>query len=240
MMPEMNNYIYLETQMVHYQDLVSVETRESNEGFVTIDPTIIPCGYMPVLEDMRDITGAEILVRKSVVDKLIQAQEMLKKTYPDYTLYVTYGYRSLEIQTQYFLEQLKKIVSTNNYFPNPADLYEEAQRFIAVPTVAGHPTGGAIDVVIKDERTNEVIDFGSKQYDFSTKDCYVFTNQISQEAINNRMLLRNVLLSCGFAPYDGEWWHFCYGDREWAYYYNQPFALYNQIANKDLNQLMIE
>lgn len=237
MKPESNNYIELERQMTHYQDLLPVEVRENGDPFVRIDPTVIPNGYIPVLEDMKGITGEDILVRKSVLEKLIQAQQMLKRDYPNYTLYVTYGYRSLEIQTQYFLEQLQKI---DTYYPNPLDLYEEAQRFIAVPTVAGHPTGGAIDIVIKDEKTGEAIDFGSEQYDFSTKDSYVFTNQISGAAMNNRLLLRNTLLGCGFAPYDGEWWHFEYGDREWAYYYNQPFALYNQVASKDLSQFMVK
>ena len=31
------------------------------------------------------------------------------------------------------------------------------------------------------------------------------------------------------APYDGEWWHFSYGDKEWAFYYKKEEALYDQI-----------
>ncbi len=42
-------------------------------------------------------------------------------------------------------------------------------------------------------------------------------------------MLRNVMVSVGFAPFDGEWWHFCYGDKEWAVYYNKPAACYAPI-----------
>jgi len=31
---------------------------------------------------------------------------------------------------------------------------------------------------------------------------------VTPEQKKNRMLLREVMLSCGFAPYECEWWHF--------------------------------
>ena len=33
----------------------------------------------------------------------------------------------------------------------------------------------------------------------------------------------------GFAPFDGEWWHFSYGDREWAAFYGLSQTLYAHI-----------
>jgi hypothetical protein len=45
----------------------------------------------------------------------------------------------------------------------------------------------------------------------------------------NRKMLRDAMMAEGFAPYDGEWWHFCYGDKEWAFYYKKDKALYNQV-----------
>jgi D-alanyl-D-alanine dipeptidase len=35
-----------------------------------------------------------------------------------------------------------------------------------------------------------------------------------------------------FAPFDGEYRHFSYGDKERAYYYQKPYAIYNQIDTK--------
>jgi D-alanyl-D-alanine dipeptidase len=51
------------------------------------------------------------------------------------------------------------------------------------------------------------------------------------------MLLRSVMLQAGFAPFDGEWWHFSYGDREWAYYYKKKYALYSQVSLSSLKKV---
>jgi D-alanyl-D-alanine dipeptidase len=32
--------------------------------------------------------------------------------------------------------------------------------------------------------------------------------RVSKEAINNRLLLRNLMVRYGFRPYSREWWHF--------------------------------
>lgn len=221
----------LEKKIVRYKDLLTVTIRDNKEPFVSLNPDVIPNGYNPIMSDTSAITGPRVLVRQDVYKRLVKAQQLLKTQYPSYTLYVTYGYRSLEVQTNKFLEQLNKI---KRFFPNPSDLYEETHRFIAVPTVAGHPTGGAIDIIIKDKKTNKSLDFGSVQYEYATKNCYVFINTISKKQKENRMLLRNILTRSGFAPFDGEWWHFSYGDREWAYYYKKSSALYNQISDKKL------
>ena len=44
------------------------------------------------------------------------------------------------------------------------------------------------------------------------------------------------MLEQEFAPYDGEWWHFSYGDREWAFYYKKEKALYKQVNAEDVFQ----
>jgi len=226
------NHNKLRKQIVKYKDLLSISTQDNNELFIKLNPKIIPNGYMSEMDDMEVITGKQIFVRTSVFEKLKQAQKKIKETNPDYTLYVTYGYRSLEVQTKKFLEQLH--IAAKRHFRHAVDLYEKTHKLIAVPTVAGHPTGGAIDIVIKNTRTNQVLDFGSKQYDFLTKDCDVFAPKISAMGKANRVLLRELLMDCGFAPFDGEWWHFSYGDREWAYYYKQDKAIYSQKKVEDV------
>ena len=109
------------------------------------------------------------------------------------------------------------------------ELFEAVHKLIAVPEIAGHPTGGAIDVTIQvgDVR----LDMGTDIADFSdVEKIPTFSNIITEEQKRNRSLLRQLLMEVGFAPYDGEWWHFSYGDREWAYYYKQPYAIYEQIS----------
>jgi len=225
----------LEESMVKYTDLIEIETRENKEPFVSLSSMSIDNGYTGLSNGMEKLLGQNIYVRKSIAKMLVEAQKKLQEDFPTLFLYVTYGYRSLEVQTKLFLKEL----SSQKYFANPIDLYEETHRYVAVPSVAGHTTGGAIDVVLKDLNTNKIIDFGTKQYDFSNKKCYVFSPSISKKARENRMLLRNILMSVGFAPFDGEWWHFSYGDREWAYYYKKRKAIYSQIGYKDLNKFML-
>ncbi len=226
---------YLEEKMVKYTDLIKIRTRENKEIFTSLSSVNIGNGYIKLFNDMEKLLGPTIHVRKNVAKMLTKAQGKLQKMFPNLSLYVTYGYRSLEIQTERFLKELSK----QKYFTNPVELYEETHRYVAVPSVAGHPTGGAIDIIIKDLKTNKIIDFGAKQYDYSNKRIYVFSPDVSKKARENRMLLRNILMTVGFAPFDGEWWHFSYGDREWAYYYKKNQAIYGQIKYEDLDKFML-
>ena len=220
----------LENQMVRYKDLTLIKTKDVRERFVYVKD--IPFGYQKRVDDMKKPTKNRIFVRETVYQKLLNSQIKLKKINKNLSLFITYGYRDINIQTKRFLKRLK-VISTV-FFDDPLDLYEEIHRYVAVPTVSGHPTGGAVDTLIIDSKTGIFLDFGTKIYDYRTKDCYVFTPNISREATNNRLSLRNCMLSSGFAPFDGEWWHFSYGDREWAFYYKKKLAIYNQVSLKKM------
>lgn len=234
----MSQYERLEAEMVSYSNLTSVPVIDNKESLVVIRNSDMPNGYQPSMSDMTSLLQDRILIRQTVYNKLKQAQKALEKQDKDFSLYITYGYRSLEIQTKKFLEQLK-IISGERFFENSIDLYEEVHRFIAVPTVAGHPTGGAVDLTIINLANNQFLDFGSRLYDLSNKDCYTFSPNISRRGKRNRSLLRSCMLKAGFAPFDGEWWHFSYGDREWAYYYKKPNAIYDQLPERKVKDLVI-
>lgn len=231
----MKQFLELENKMVRYSDLVKIITKESGEPFVALKKDVIKNGYLPEMADMKKVIGDRIMVRKTVYRKLLNAQEYLSKIRPGLSLYITYGYRSLEIQTARFLKRIREI-SKDVFFENASDLYEETHRYVAVPTVSGHPTGGAIDILIQEKNTGRFIDFGTKMYDYTTKNCYVFSPNISNSAKKNRNLLRDVMKKVGFAPFDGEWWHFSYGDREWAFYYKKRQAIYDQVSVKSFRQ----
>jgi len=215
----------LEAQMVKYKDLLTIRSKECGEPLV---PLInIPNAYLSNMSDMKKLFGEIIIVRKSILNKLEKAQLILKKKNKNYSLFVTYGYRTLDIQTGRFLNRLR--VLSAEFYSSADDLYEAIHRSIAVPTVAGHPTGGAIDLYIIDLHTNLPLDFGSKIYDYTTKKYYVFSQDISNKQKRNRIILRSVMMKAGFAPFDGEWWHFSYGDKEWAFYYKKKFSLFSAL-----------
>ncbi len=230
---DIKNIKKLEDKMTKYKHLLKVETKENQEKFVKLDKKLIPSSYILKLNDMQSMLNNEIIIRKSINGKLIKIQSKLQKVNSSYSLFITYGYRDLETQTKYFLDQLR-LISKKMFFPKAIDLYEEVHRYIAVPSVAGHPTGGAIDVLIIDKKSKKSLDFGSLIYDFSTKKSLTFYPKISVEAKKNRLLLRELMIKEGFAPFDGEWWHFSYGDREWAFFYKKKFAIYDQVKLMDL------
>jgi len=132
-----------------------------------------------------------------------------------------------EIDTEHFNEIYNEV---KNNFENEIEMLEYINKKIAVSEVAGHPTGGAVDIAIFDEEKNIIIDFGSKILDCDDEKCYYNSDEISDTAKENRKLLREVMTNEGFAPFNGEWWHFSYGDKEWAFYYGKEKALYNQIG----------
>ena len=109
-------------------------------------------------------------------------------------------------------------------------------RGIAIPDIAGHPTGGAIDVSLYNSETKTDLDMGSDIGDiFSDERMSWFCDSLTTAQQNNRQLLLELMCGQGFAPYWGEWWHYSYGDKEWAAYYNQPNAIYEKVpADSDL------
>ena len=43
------------------------------------------------------------------------------------------------------------------------------------------------------------------------------------------MLLRNVLKEVGFVNFCDEWWHFSYGDQNWAVKTDADYAIYGSM-----------
>lgn len=217
-------YRSLENNMLGYVNLIGVPVQPVPEKLVPIK-TSSNLTALPIDNDMQAYTGNLIFVRQSVLDKLLRAAKLLANANPELQLQVVYGYRALSVQQKLFLKYRKQLEST--YSGEALD--EATHRLIAVPEIAGHPTGGAVDIQITN--AGAPIDMGTNIWEF-VKDSFTFSPFIGQEARDNRLLLRNIMMDVGFAPFDGEWWHFSYGDKEWAAYYKKPFAIYNQIEFK--------
>ena len=213
-------YEKLEEDMLKYSDLVNVSTHECEESMQLLQP-----GNGLAVRPIEKKGNKEIYVRETVAKKLTKIATRLRKINKNYDLEVVYGYRSLSIQRKLFNEfkdQYSKSLSG-------IDLLEAIHRNIAVPEVSGHPTGGAIDVQILQNATP--LDFGTKIWEFC-KDSYSYSPFVCELGKGNRGLLREFMLEEEFAPFNGEWWHFSYGDREWAKYYNKSYAIYEQLNLK--------
>jgi|GEM_PF-13788 len=241
----------LESGFVSCRDLESVtefNPKTDCEGFYAIPSA--GEGVIGIYRSFRDMENEvpNIIVRKSVYKKLCDADRALKLLpgYEDCQLVVTYGYRSPKVQAEAYARQLD-IEQRAHPGVSSLALREAVHRVIAYPAVAGHPTGGAVDVIIYDIQRRKFLDFGSDLSDASTL-AYYEAAGISTAARAHRKTLREVLCAQGFVPYDGEWWHFSYGDREWAYYLHRHAqltggapvemrALYNQKTTDEISEI---
>jgi D-alanyl-D-alanine dipeptidase len=214
-------YQLLEDKMLTYVDLTTIAVQDNGEPLIPIRETA-NLTTNQIDPDMLTLNGEDIYVRESVANKIGQASLSLATYNSNLRLDVVYGYRSLDIQTALFQRFSEELANTYNGL----DLTEATHRLIAEPSVAGHPTGGAVDIQITDNGTP--LNFGADIWQFD-ESSYTFNPFINKEAWQNRLLLRRLMISEGFAPFDGEWWHFSYGDREWAYTYGLEAAIYDQI-----------
>jgi zinc D-Ala-D-Ala dipeptidase len=166
-----------------------------------------------------------VYVREGVLTMLGRAAQVLEDQLPGAQLEVAYGYRALSIQIRLF-EGIRASLVEDGFDGTEADLLEAVHRMVAVPDVAGHPTGGAVDIQVV--KGGVALDMGTPIWDF-VEDSYTFSPYISDEAKENRMLLRSTMESVGFVPFDGEWWHYSYGDPEWVAAVGAPYAIYDQV-----------
>lgn len=221
--------------IAQYPALLLIKEGENNEPFVNLQSSPVPWEFDERFQDMASVLPGQIIIRKSVRSLLEQAQENLRKTRPDNRLLVTYGFRTLEIQTRMFLRFL--VEECAEFVPDPVKLYDKVHKKVAVPTVAGHPTGGAVDVTLVDA-LGQRLDMGCPIYDFDGA-YETFDPSVRGIAKDNRMLLRDCMLRVGFAPFDGEYWHFSYGDREWAFLTGAPASLYNQKTLQEAKEMLV-
>ncbi len=141
-----------------------------------------------------------ILVRKGVGKKLHLASAKLAKPAPKARLQIVYGYRHPSIQERYFRKIAAKI-RVEDPGVTEEELIESGHALIAVPSVAGHPTGGAIDATIFDDGT--LVDTGTPISDLeSSSPIATFAEEITKSQRENRCLLREMLMAKGFAPFD--------------------------------------
>jgi zinc D-Ala-D-Ala dipeptidase len=211
-------------EVVTYQELLTIGAGENGEPLVSLNEQI-SCAYMWF--DMLPITGETVYVRSSVANRLIAVQEKLQRSHPEYFLKVFYGYRHPSIQEKYF-NNVKEEIKYRHPDKIGAELDAIVHNYIAVPQVAGHPTGGAVDVTITSRDGD--IPMGSGAEDFSDAEkMKTFSNTVGEVVQRNRLLLHDLMREEGFAPFYGEWWHFSYGDKEWAYFYGKKESLYSPI-----------
>ena len=175
-------------------------------GFVDIrkqDPTIrVYLMYATSYNFMGEVvyTGmTKAWLHPDAATKLLKAQQLLKNEYPDYSLMVYDAARPFEVQQKMW----QLVRGTKNVY------------YVANPAKGGglHNYGMAVDVTIVDPNgypipMGTVYDFFGEEAHTNNEESLVASGKITQEAFQNRRLLRRVMRQAGFTTITSEWWHF--------------------------------
>jgi D-alanyl-D-alanine dipeptidase len=149
--------------------------------------------------------GEHVIITKEAALALSEVQKDLKKVYPNYSLQVTDAYRPISAvkHIQHWAKDLNDQKTKKEYYPD-IDKKDLLGKFLAAKK-SSHSRGSTFDVVIINEETGEMIDFGDVYFGD-----YVHINyaRLTKEQRKNRLLLREFMIKNKFRPYDAEFWHF--------------------------------
>lgn len=204
------------------------------------DDALISLNYLPThmlvspQYALQKLPGSEIelYARPDVQAKLVAAAKLLPT---GYKLVLLDAWRSIDTQQALF-DQMCRFVKRDYPDYTPEEVQQAALRIVALPSLdpkkpSPHNTGGSIDLSIVDTE-GRLLNMGSPFDDISerARTDYYEQNATTPEEItarNNRRLLYHIMTSVGFTNYAEEWWHFDYGNQNWAWVSDEPHALYS-------------
>ena len=173
------------------------------------------------------------LVRKEVLDKLIEAKSYLPK---NLSFKILDAYRPLALQEELYYMYKENILKEFNLMDADPETQDNfVKNYVSLPRkeehlVPLHATGGAVDLSLFNIETGKDLDFGVKFDSFSDlTHIDAFEKEGMDKTIrNNRRILYFAMTKAGFTNLPTECWHFDYGNRNWAFYKQKPI-MYNAI-----------
>lgn len=170
-------------------------------------------------------------VRQGVLERLAQAQVILKQQQPAWQIQIFDAYRPVAVQqfmVDYTFHEIaiaQGLAVETMTVAQRQQIFEQVYEFWAAPNLdpacpPPHSTGAAVDVTLVDEN-GVAIAMGSP-IDEPSPRSYPnhFANSVlpaEQVYHRHRQLLRTVMCEAGFCQHPNEWWHFSYGDQMWAW-----------------------
>ncbi len=140
-------------------------------------------------------TQPKAYVRKPVADALVKIQSALKSQ--GLGLKIFDAYRPYAATVKFY------------------DVYPDT-NFVAAPWKGSvHNRGCAVDLTLIDLASKKELEMPTPFDDFTEKASHTFMD-LPESAIENRELLRKIMVENGFETYTYEWWHYNYQD--WANY----------------------
>lgn len=209
----------------HLQLLPSIVMKEDNTPLVSLKKSEFNLVFEPSI-----IKDYQYMVREAVYEKIGRISRILDQQ--DKKLIIRSAWRSFEHQRLLWEEKVKYM---QGEFPDKGleEIEENVSYFITPPSKSMHATGGAVDALIFDLKTDLVMNFGTNdglKIELNDK-CYPLHPHIPVEAKENRKLLIGLFEKEDFAVDLKEYWHFDYGNVSWAIEKEEESSMYDIIAS---------
>ena len=94
----------------------------------------------------------------------------------------------------------------NYFYPNLEKNVLFPQEYICEKS--GHTRGSTLDLTLFDMTTEKELDMGGTFDWFGPESHPDYTEGITKQQFQNRMILRDAMMRHGFKPFNTEWWHF--------------------------------
>jgi D-alanyl-D-alanine dipeptidase len=107
------------------------------------------------------------------------------------------------------------------------ELFKLCENFTACPydgIGSGHQCGCALDLTLCDAQGKEFY-MGTEMHEKSPK-TKTEAEGLTAEEHRLRQVLKKAMHDAGFINYPAEWWHFSYGDHQWAWLTGRKEAIY--------------
>lgn len=223
------------------QDLIcllhELAEREDDEGYLSVlidalaKVTTVDNGE-PLVPLTADLVGQRIFfnlvslgiptsdqdrlqLRQGVISRLRAASETLPT---GFSLIVRDAFRTRQMVLDLYALYLKRVQEENPSFTHKECDLNVRMRLAMPddPVLPGHMTGGAVDVVLGDDRGNRV--FLEVNGDLIPRKKQAFTDcpGLPPDLQLKRRILLDSLTTQGFHNFFQEYWHFSYGDAYWA------------------------
>ena len=209
--------------LLQKQQSRTIRIVEDNSPLVSLKESGFNLVFEPSIKE-----GYRYFVREAVFDKIGRISKRLDDD--DKALIIRSVWRSFSHQRLLWQRRVD-LLQRDNPEIHQKQIREMAEYFIAPETKSMHATGGAVDALIHDLKTDCVMDFGTNdglEISLSRK-CYPLHPDITPQARKNRELLIGLFEDEGFVCDIKEYWHFDFGNLTWAAAKNQAHADYGVI-----------
>ena len=175
----------------------------------------------------------EVYLRQGVFERLLQAAGALPA---GHRFVVMDGWRPLPLQQALF-DRYKDELARDHPGLDDERLTELTRRFVAEPrsdprSPSPHNTGGSVDLTVADA-LGRILPMGSEFDETSDRSETLYfesragsLTEAERLVRGNRRLLYHAMAAAGFTNYPDEWWHFDYGNQNWALMSGHKAAIY--------------